>query len=243
MNNERTECMKDVIVALDFQTRAEMRAFLARLGDARPYVKVGKELFFAEGPDVVYELKQRGHRVFLDVKLHDIPNTVRGAVTSLSKLGVDMLNVHAAGGIAVMQAARESADRFETRPLVIAVTQLTSTGQDVMNAELGIPGRLEDVVLSYAENAKKAGMDGVVCSPLETPIIKRVLGDAFITVTPGIRFSNGKQADDQVRITSPEQAGRDGSDYIVVGRPITQADDPLETYERFVRAFMGGNHG
>jgi orotidine-5'-phosphate decarboxylase len=236
--------MKDVIVALDFQNREQMRACLERFGSARPYVKVGKELFYAEGPDVVYELKERGHRVFLDLKLHDRPHTVQGAVYSLARLGADMVNVHAAGGIAMMQAAREASESSGyAHPLIIAVTQLTSTGQDVMNRELLIPGTVEQVVLSYAKNAQEAGLDGVVCSPLETAVIKKELGDAFLTVTPGIRFSNGGIADDQVRVTTPAQAGADGSDYIVVGRPITRADDPLAAYARCVEEFRGGIDG
>jgi len=232
--------MRDVIVALDFPDKRQMELLLERFGSARPYVKVGKELFYAEGPAVVYELKSRGHKVFLDLKLHDIPNTVRGAVQSLSRVGADMINVHAAGGIAMMRAAFEAAEMSGyMRPIIIAVTQLTSTGQNVMNQELLIPGTVEHVVLAYAKNAKAAGLDGVVCSPLETALIKKQLGKQFLTVTPGIRFPDGEESDDQVRITTPAQAGEDGTDYIVVGRPITRASDPLEAYVRCVNEFLG----
>ncbi|HCU07565.1 MAG TPA: orotidine-5'-phosphate decarboxylase [Clostridiales bacterium] len=233
--------MKDVIIALDFQDKKKALTFLDRLGGARPFVKVGMELFYAEGPGIVQELKERGHRIFLDLKLHDIPNTVRGAVGNVAKLGADIVNVHASGGIAMMEAAREAAEASGTqRPLIIAVTQLTSTGQEVMNQQLLIPGTVEEAVLHYARNAQAAGLDGVVCAPMEAESIKRELGSAFLTVTPGIRFAEDQKADDQVRITTPAMAARGGADYIVVGRPITAAPDPLEAYLRYRKEFMGG---
>lgn len=232
--------MKDVIIALDFRDKKKALTFMDRLGGARPFVKVGMELFYAEGPGIVQELKQRGHRIFLDLKLHDIPNTVRGAVGSLAKLGADIVNVHASGGIAMMEAVREAAEASGTqRPLIVAVTQLTSTGQETMNQQLLIPGTVEEAVLHYARNAKAAGLDGVVCSPLEVSLIKRELGDTFLTVTPGIRFAEEQKPDDQVRVTTPAQAARSGADYIVVGRPITAVPDPLEAYLRFKKEFMG----
>ena len=232
--------MKDVIIALDFRDKKKALTFMDRLGGARPFVKVGMELFYTEGPGIVQELKQRGHRIFLDLKLHDIPNTVRGAVGSLAKLGADIVNVHASGGIAMMGAAREAAEASGTqRPLIVAVTQLTSTGQEIMNQQLLIPGTVEEAVLHYARNAKAAGLDGVVCSPLEVSLIKRELGDAFLTVTPGIRFAEEQKPDDQVRVATPAQAARSGADYIVVGRPITAVPDPLEAYLRFKKEFMG----
>ncbi|MDD3289349.1 MAG: orotidine-5'-phosphate decarboxylase [Eubacteriales bacterium] len=235
--------MKDVIIALDFRDKKSALTFLDRLGGARPFVKIGMELFYAEGPGIVRELKERGHRIFLDLKLHDIPNTVRGAVGSVVRLGTDIVNIHASGGIAMMEAAREAAETSGTqRPLIIAVTQLTSTGQEMMNEQLLIHGTVEEAVLHYARNASAAGLDGVVCSPLEVSLIKRELGDAFLTVTPGVRFAEDQKADDQVRITTPGQAARSGADYIVVGRPITSAPDPLETYLRFKKEFMGGIH-
>jgi orotidine-5'-phosphate decarboxylase len=236
--------MKDVIIALDFQDKNKALSFLDRLGSARPFVKVGMELFYAEGPGIVETLKERGHRVFLDLKLHDIPNTVRGAVTSVSRLGADIVNVHASGGIAMMAAAAEAAAAFGAdRPRLIAVTQLTSTAQEVMNRELLIPGTVEEAVFHYAMNAKEAGLDGVVCAPGEARMIKQKIGTAFLTVTPGIRFAGEAKADDQVRITTPAQAAENGSDYIVVGRPVTGAEDPLDAYLRCRKEFMGGIDG
>lgn len=233
--------MKDVVIALDFQGKEQAFAFLGRLGSARPFVKVGMELFYAEGPGIIRELKERGHKIFLDLKLHDIPNTVRGAVRSVASLGVDIVNVHASGGIAMMTAAREAVENAaEGRPRIIAVTQLTSTGQETMNLQLLIPGSVEKAVLHYARNAEKAGLDGVVCSPLEAALIKREIGPHFLCVTPGIRFAENQKPDDQVRITTPALAARDGSDLIVVGRPITAAPDPLEAYLRCRKEFTGG---
>lgn len=236
--------MKDVIIALDFQDKNKALGFLDRLGNARPFVKVGMELFYSEGPGIVEMLKERGHQVFLDLKLHDIPNTVRGAVTSVAKLGADILNVHASGGIGMMAAAAEAAAAFgKDRPRLIAVTQLTSTAREVMNRELLIPDTVEAAVLHYARNAKEAGMDGVVCAPGEAGAIKESLGAAFLTVTPGIRFAGNTKADDQVRVTTPALAAEYGADFIVVGRPVTGAEDPLEAYLRCRREFMGGIDG
>lgn len=235
--------MKDVIIALDFRDRITTLAFLERMKEARPFVKVGMELFYAEGPGIVRELKERGHRVFLDLKLHDIPNTVRGAVASVAKMGADIVNVHASGGIAMMEAAREAAQAAgNQRPLIIAVTQLTSTGQEAMNRQLLIPGSVEDAVLHYARNAKAAGLDGVVCSPLEVALIKREIGPGFLCVAPGIRFAEDQKPDDQVRIATPALAAQSGADHIVVGRPVTGAADPLEAYLRCRAEFMGGIH-
>jgi orotidine-5'-phosphate decarboxylase len=233
--------MKDVIIALDFRDQKEALTFLERLGDARPFVKVGMELFYAEGPGIILELKERGHKIFLDLKLHDIPNTVRGAVASVARLGADIVNLHASGGIAMMAAARESAEAWGAqRPLIIAVTQLTSTGQETMNQQLLIPGTVADAVLHYAQNAKAAGLDGVVCSPLEAALIKREIGREFLCVTPGIRFAENQKSDDQVRVTTPAQAAGSGADYIVAGRPITAAPDPLGAYLRCRKEFTGG---
>ena len=230
---------KDVIVALDFPTAADTLAFLDRFTGRKPYVKIGMELFYAEGPEIVREIKNRGHKIFLDLKLHDIPNTVEKAMKSLSKLSIDMVNVHAAGTVEMMEAAKRGlkGDSDED-PLLIAVTQLTSTSQERMNEELLIDGKLEDVVIKYAQNAKKAGLDGVVCSPLESGMIHHACGDDFVTVTPGVRFADSAK-DDQVRITTPEGAKKLGSDYIVVGRPITKAEDPVAAYERCLADFVG----
>lgn len=230
---------KDVIVALDFPTAADTLAFLDKFTGRKPYVKIGMELFYAEGPEIVREIKNRGHRIFLDLKLHDIPNTVEKAMKSLSKLSIDMVNVHAAGTVEMMEAAKRGLKGdSEEGPLLIAVTQLTSTSQERMNEELLIDGKLEDVVIKYAQNAKKAGLDGVVCSPLESGMIHDACGDDFVTVTPGVRFADSAK-DDQVRITTPEGAKKLGSDYIVVGRPITKAEDPVEAYERCLAEFTG----
>ena len=230
---------KDVIIALDFPGREETLAFLDRFTGKKPFVKIGMELFYAEGPQIVREIKRRGHKIFLDLKLCDIPNTVKGGMRSLSQLDVDMTNLHAFGTIAMMEAALEGLTRPDgTRPLLIAVTQLTSTSQQSMEEEIGIHRPLEEVVIDYAKNARLAGLDGVVCSPLEAGRIHETCTKDFLTVTPGIRFADAK-ADDQVRITTPAKAREIGSDYIVVGRPITKAEDPVEAYERCLQGFVG----
>lgn len=231
---------RDVIIALDFPRELEVTSFLEKFGHRRPYVKIGMELFYAEGPRIVRLLKNRGHKVFLDLKLHDIPNTVGRAMASLSGLGVDMVNLHAAGGSGMMHSALEGLTRPDgTRPLLIAVTQLTSTSAQVLRDELLIETPLEETVLRYAGLARDAGLDGVVCSPLETEKIKGALGSDFITVTPGIRFADSAK-DDQVRIATPSMARAWGSDYIVVGRPITGQAHPLAAYERCCEEFLGG---
>ena len=230
---------KDVIVACDFASAAETFEFLDKFTDEKPFVKIGMELYYAEGPQIVREIKARGHKIFLDLKLHDIPNTVKKAMRVLSKLDVDMCNLHAAGTISMMEAALEGLTREDgTRPLLIAVTQLTSTDQKRMEEDILIEKPLEEVVDHYALNAKKAGLDGVVCSPLEAARVHGACGDGFLTVTPGVRFADG-DAGDQARITTPARAKEIGSDYIVVGRPITQAADPVEAYRRCVREFVG----
>lgn len=230
---------KDVIIACDFPGKAEVLAFLDKFKDEKPYVKIGMELFYGAGPEIVREIKQRGHKIFLDLKLHDIPNTVKKAMRVLSKLDVDMCNLHAGGTIAMMEAAIEGLTREDgTRPLLIAVTQLTSTSQERMEKDLLIEKPLDEVVMHYAHNAKLAGLDGVVCSPLEAKKVHEVCGDAFFTVTPGVRFADG-DVGDQVRITTPERAKEIGSDFIVVGRPITEADDPVAAYRRCVAEFCG----
>ena len=231
---------KDVIIALDFPTREETLSFLDRFPGRKPFVKIGMELFYAEGPDVVREIKARGHRIFLDLKLHDIPNTVRRAMAVLSRLDVDMVNLHAFGTREMMTAALEGLTGPDgTRPLLIAVTQLTSTSEERMRRELLIDRPLAEVCLEYAENARLAGLDGVVCSPLEAGAVHEKCGAEFLTVTPGVRFAGGDRGD-QVRVTTPERAGQLGSDYIVVGRPITGADDPVAAWKRCVSEFMGG---
>ncbi len=230
---------KDVIVACDFASAEAVYAFLDRFGERRPYVKIGMELYYAEGPEIVRELKRRGHKIFLDLKLHDIPNTVKKAMAVLSRLNVDMCNLHAAGTVPMMEAALEGLTRPDgTRPLLLAVTQLTSTDQQHMEEDLWIRHPLPEVVLHYAENARKAGLDGVVCSPLEAGIVHERCGKDFFTVTPGVRFADG-DAGDQRRITTPARAREIGSDYIVVGRPITAAEDPLAAYERCLAEFVG----
>ncbi len=230
---------KDVIIACDFPTAADTLAFLDKFTDEKPFVKIGMELFYAEGPAIVRQIKDRGHRVFLDLKLHDIPNTVKKAMAVLSRLDVDIFNLHAAGGLDMMGAAVEGLTRPDgTRPLLIAVTQLTSIDQKRMEEELLISRPLEEVVMQYAANAKAAGLDGVVCSPLEAGRVHQVCGDAFLTVTPGIRFADGA-AGDQQRVTTPARARELGSDYIVVGRPITGAEDPVAAYRRCVADFVG----
>jgi len=229
---------KDVIIACDFPTAAETLAFLDKFTDEKPFVKIGMELFYAEGPEIVRQIKARGHRIFLDLKLHDIPNTVKKAMAVLSCLDVDICNLHAAGGLDMMRAAVDGLTRPDgTRPLLIAVTQLTSIDQRRMEEELLIVRPLEDVVMQYAANARAAGLDGVVCSPLEAGRVHQVCGDGFLTVTPGIRFSDGA-AGDQQRITTPARARELGSDYIVVGRPITSAGDPVAAYRRCVADFL-----
>lgn len=229
---------KDVIVACDFNTAEETLRFLDNFTEEKPYVKIGMELFYAEGPEIVREIKRRGHKIFLDLKLHDIPNTVKKAMAVLSRLDVDMCNLHAAGTVAMMEAAIEGLTRPDgTRPLLIAVTQLTSTDQERMERDLLINEPLEKVVMHYASNAKAAGLDGVVCSPLESPAVHETCGKEFLTVTPGVRFADGDKGD-QVRVTTPEKAKELGSDYIVVGRPITQATDPVAAYRRCIKEFV-----
>ena len=232
---------RDVIIACDFNSKAELMAFLDNFKDEerKPFLKVGMELYYAEGPAIVKEIKERGHKIFLDLKLHDIPNTVKKAMSVLSNLDVDITNLHAAGTNAMMEAALEGLTRPDgTRPLLIAVTQLTSTSEERMKEDLLIDRPLDEVVMHYASNAKKSGLDGVVCSPLEAGKVKGVCGDAFLTITPGVRFADG-EVGDQVRVTTPAKARELGSDYIVVGRPITQAADPVAAYKRCVAEFLG----
>jgi len=231
---------KDVIIALDFPGKAETLAFLDRFPEGeKPFVKIGMELFYAEGPDVVREIKARGHRIFLDLKLHDIPNTVKRAMAVLSRLDADMVNLHAAGASEMMRAAREGLTRPDgSRPLLIAVTQLTSTDGDALKNELLIQTPMAETVLAYAQNAARCGLDGVVCSPLEAAEVKIACGPTFLTVTPGIRFSGG-QAGDQKRIMTPERAAGAGCDYLVMGRPITEAPNPVAAYRRAVTEFLG----
>ena len=230
---------KDVIIACDFAGRQQTLDFLdAFAGGRKPFVKIGMELFYAEGPDIVRELKRRGHPVFLDLKLHDIPNTVRKAMKVLSALDVDICNVHAAGTVEMMRAALEGLTRPDgTRPLLIAVTQLTSTSEERMQRELLIGASMGDTIVKYAQNAREAGLDGVVCSPLEAAMVKDACGPDFLTVTPGIRFADASK-DDQVRITTPSRAREIGSDYIVVGRPVTAAPDPVAAYVRCLKEFL-----
>ena len=230
---------KDVIIACDFAGRQETMEFLERFGEKRPYVKIGMELFYAEGPEIVRQLKARGHKVFLDLKLHDIPNTVGKAMKVLSTLDVDMCNVHAAGTKKMMEAAVAGLTRpVGSRPLLIAVTQLTSTSQEQMEEEIMINRPMAEVVASYGRLAAEAGLDGVVCSPLESPAVHEMLGDRFLTVTPGVRLA-GDAAGDQQRVTTPAKARELGSDYIVVGRSITAAEDPAAAYERCLKEFIG----
>lgn len=229
---------KDVIIACDFKGRDEAVEFIEKFKGRTPYFKIGMELFYAEGPDIVREIKSRGYKIFLDLKLHDIPNTVKSAMAVLSRLDVDICNLHAAGGSAMMRAALEGLTRGAdgTRPLLIAVTQLTSTSEEMLRGELLISHPMSEVVMSYAQNARACGLDGVVCSPLEANEVKRVCGEDFLTVTPGIRFAGG-DAGDQVRIMTPERAKVSDCDYIVVGRPITKAADPVAAYDYCVSAF------
>ena len=230
---------RDVIIACDFPNRETTLAFLDRFeGGRKPYVKIGMELFYGTGPDMVREIKARGHKIFLDLKLHDIPNTVKKAMQVLSALDVDMVNVHASGTVAMMKAALEGLTRPDgTRPLLIAVTQLTSTSEEVLHKDLLVSASMNDTIAHYAANAKEAGLDGVVCSPLEAGLVKAACGKDFLTITPGIRFADAA-TDDQVRITTPARAKEIGSDFIVVGRPITQAEDPVAAYERCLKEFV-----
>ena len=229
---------RDVIIACDFSSREATLEFLDRFTGRKPFVKIGMELFYAEGPAIVRDIKVRGHKIFLDLKLHDIPNTVKKAMRVLSDLDVDMVNVHASGTIVMMRAALEGLTRADgTRPLLIAVTQLTSTSEEMMQQELLIGAGINETIVKYASNAREAGLDGVVCSPLEAGMVKKACGEGFLTVTPGIRFADAA-ADDQVRITTPARAREIGSDFIVVGRPITAATDPVAAYERCVKEFV-----
>ena len=230
---------KDVIIACDFPSKEATLEFLSKFTDEKPYVKIGMELFYGAGPEIVREIKKMGHKIFLDLKLHDIPNTVKKAMSVLSDLDVDITNLHAAGTNAMMEAALEGLTRPDgTRPLLIAVTQLTSTSEERMKEDLLIDHPLDEVVMHYASNAKKSGLDGVVCSPLEAGKVHTVCGDKFLTITPGVRFADG-EVGDQVRVTTPAKARELGSDYIVVGRPITQAADPVAAYRRCVAEFLG----
>ena len=233
---------KDVIIALDFPCKEQVYAFLDNFKEEKPFVKIGMELFYAEGPEIVREIKKRGHKIFLDLKLHDIPNTVKSAMKVLSELDVDISNLHASGACKMMEAAIEGLTRPDgTRPLLIAVTQLTSTDQQTMESDLLISKPIDEVVSHYAKNAKKAGLDGVVCSPLEAATVHLNCGSDFLTVTPGIRFADG-DVGDQSRVTTPLKARELGSDYIVVGRPITKAEDPVEAYRRCMREFVKGEN-
>ncbi len=230
---------KDVIVACDFSSKKQVMDFLDKFDNKQLFVKIGMELFYAEGPSIVNEIKSRGHKIFLDLKLHDIPNTVMKAMKVLSNLNVDMCNVHAGGTIKMMEYAIKGLTREDgTRPLLIAVTQLTSTDQESMQKDLLIDKPIDEVVMHYAKNSKLAGLDGVVCSPLEAEKVHSVCGKDFLTVTPGVRFADG-EVGDQKRVMTPAQAKIIGSDYIVVGRPITASEDPVSAYERCVKEFIG----
>ena len=230
---------KDVIIVCDFESAEKTFAFLDKFTDKKPFVKIGMELFYAEGPSIVKELKKRGHKIFLDLKLHDIPNTVKKSMAVLSRLDVDMTNLHAAGTTKMMQEALVGLTRPDgTRPLLIAVTQLTSTDEDAMRKDLLIDKPIDEVVMHYAKNAQVAGLDGVVCSPLEAGKVHEFCGKNFVTVTPGVRFADG-EVGDQKRVTTPAKAKEIGSDYIVVGRPITAAEDPVKAYERCLNEFIG----
>lgn len=230
---------KDVIVACDFKSKKEVLDFLDKFEGRKPFAKIGMELFYSEGPEIVREIKKRGHKIFLDLKLHDIPNTVKKSMAVLSKLDVDICNLHAGGTIPMMEAAIEGLTRPDgTRPLLIAVTQLTSTDEETMKRDLLISEPIDKVVMHYAKNAKKAGLDGVVCSPLEAEKVHQVCGKDFLTVTPGVRFAES-EVGDQRRVMTPKEAKKIGSDYIVVGRPITAAQDPVAAYERCIEEFVG----
>ena len=229
---------KDVIIACDFASAEETFKFLDKFQGRKPFVKIGMELYYAEGPSIVKEIKKRGHKIFLDLKLHDIPNTVKKAMAVLSRLDVDMTNLHASGTKAMMEAALEGLTKPDgTRPMLIAVTQLTSTSQERMESDLLINEPIDKVVMHYAKCAAESGLDGVVCSPLEAGKVHDTCGKGFVTVTPGVRFADGNKGD-QVRVMTPEEAKKIGSDYIVVGRPITAAEDPVAAYERCVREFV-----
>jgi orotidine-5'-phosphate decarboxylase len=230
--------MRDVIIACDFSTKAETLAFLDQFTEKKPFVKIGMELYYSEGPEIVKEIKKRGHKIFLDLKLHDIPNTVYKATKNIGRLNVDMTNVHAAGGVEMMRKARLALDEVNKDTILLAVTILTSTSEEAMQQELLINSSLNDTVIKYANNAKEAGLEGVVCSPLEASLIKESCGKEFVTVTPGIRFSSNS-TDDQKRVTTPAKAKEIGSDYIVVGRSITNADNPVEAYNRCIKEFIG----
>ena len=239
MIRKDTDMGKDVIIACDFNSAEQVFGFLDKFTDVKPFVKIGMELYYAEGPSIVREIKKRGHKIFLDLKLHDIPNTVKKSMAVLSRLDVDMCNLHAAGTGRMMEAAIEGLTREDgSRPLLIAVTQLTSTDEETMKRDLLINEPIDKVVMHYASNAKKAGLDGVVCSPLEAGKVHDTCGREFLTVTPGVRFADG-DIGDQKRVMTPAQAKKIGSDYIVVGRPITAADDPVKAYKRCVNEFVG----
>lgn len=229
---------RDVIIACDFSSAEATLSFLDKFTDCKPFVKIGMELYYAAGPSIVKEIKARGHKIFLDLKLHDIPNTVKKSMAVLSRMDVDMCNLHAAGTIEMMKAALEGLTRPDgTRPLLIAVTQLTSTSEERMQKDLLINATINDTIVHYARNAKQAGLDGVVCSPLEAGMVKEACGKEFVTVTPGVRFADG-EVGDQVRVTTPARAKEIGTDFIVVGRPITQTDDPVAAYKRCVEEFV-----
>ena len=230
---------KDVIIACDFAGKEQCIEFLDKFTDCKPFVKIGMELFYAAGPEIVREIKARGHKIFLDLKLHDIPNTVMKSMSVLKNLDVDMTNLHASGTKAMMEAALKGLTREDgTRPILIAVTQLTSTSEEAMKEDLLINAPIDEVVMHYAKNAADAGLDGVVCSPLEAGKVHEKCGAGFVTVTPGVRFADG-DVGDQKRVTTPERAKEIGSDYIVVGRPITAAEDPVAAYKRCVAEFVG----
>ncbi len=230
---------KDVIIACDFENATKTLEFLDLFKDEKPYIKIGMELFYSEGKDIIKEIKRRGHKIFLDLKLHDIPNTVQKAMSVLSKLDIDMTNVHASGTKNMMASALKGlTSKNGKRPILIAVTQLTSTSEEVMQKDLLIDKNMESVIEHYALNSKNSGLDGVVCSPLESKLIHETCGKDFITVTPGIRFSDENKGD-QVRVTTPKMARELGSDYIVVGRPITQAENPVEAYKKCIKEFLG----
>ena len=230
--------MREVIIACDFSSKEATLAFLDQFKDVKPFVKIGMELYYAEGPSIVKEIKERGHKIFLDLKLHDIPKTVYKAMKNVAALGVDMTNVHAAGTIEMMKAAKKAIDEVNPNTKLIAVTQLTSTSEEMMQKELWIDHPINDTIQHYALNTQQAGLDGVVCSPLEAKLVKDVCNEDFITVTPGIRFDDASKGD-QKRVTTPAMAREIGSSYIVVGRPITASDDPVAAYNRCVREFVG----
>lgn len=230
---------KGVIIACDFSSKQETLNFLSKFYEDKLFVKIGMELFYAEGPEIVRQIKKMGHKIFLDLKLHDIPNTVMKSMKVLSKLDIDMVNVHASGTISMMEAALKGLTRKDgSRPLLIAVTQLTSTSEERMREDILIDKRIDEVIIQYAKNAKTSGLDGVVCSPIEASKVHNICGGEFLTITPGVRFSDS-EIGDQVRVTTPAQAKELGSDYIVVGRPITASDNPVEAYRRCIKEFIG----